>query len=408
MKNKKSKNKLKRLEQINVRRAFSPNPPKETLFINKQNEILFSQKRSLEILLNIIKKSQISLISEMSEKDKNFLTLKQKLSQLKEKLNLLLKEKNKIKVKLEDKNEIFKSDSVEKLFLTYELVEEKKSKIITEKDKVYPSEIDKIKSLNFEIENKIKKLNFIIKRKKKMKVMANGKSLDDEQNFEIYCGFKNENNLKAEELFTDSMKVINEKYDSINGQSERTKIEKELIQNQIQFLKKRRNENRNRYFSVDVQEFKEKINSNEVPHIIKNPKSKFENEKVFNEDNQNKADKIRCSSFEQLNQNNIFKEDDANKDINSENKKMKKRRDISESFHSSLYTSFSGVDSFVLDIEEEKNDKMECLNISNDNINTDYNSDKTMTNNIKNNLANEKINQYDNFIFTNVPDKDNE
>jgi hypothetical protein len=87
---------------------------------------------------------------------------------------------------------------------------------------------------------------------------------------------------------------------------------------------------------------------------------------------------------------------------------MKKSRDVHESFHSSLYTSFSGVDSFVLDIEEEKNDKIDFLNISNDNINTDYNLDKAMKNNIKNNLANEKINQYENFIFSNVPDKDNE
>ena len=36
------------------KRALSPEAQKETLFINKDNEVLFSHKNSLELLLNIM------------------------------------------------------------------------------------------------------------------------------------------------------------------------------------------------------------------------------------------------------------------------------------------------------------------------------------------------------------------
>ena len=384
---------IRRKKKNKDKRALSPNPPKETLFINRENEILFSHKNSLESILNIIKKNQLALFIEFSGDDKNTSILKQRINLLKDKLFLLLKEKNKKKLKLEEENENFKKEGIEKLFLAYEIVEDKKAKDIKEKDLIYPSEIDKIKLLNFDIENKIKKIDFLIKKKKKM---AKQKTLDENQNIEIYCGYKSTTNQKAQDIFTNNIRKLSEEYEEINGQSERNEIEKGLIKNQISYLKNKKEEKKS-YRSLSTENiFSQNLDNQNEYEKIKggNPNKLSQDECLLGED---KIKKTRCSSFEQLNKNTIFNED---KDNNNEDKK--------DSFHSSLYSSgFSEENSFVLDIEEEKDDKLASLNQSNDNNNTEYNSDKAMTNNTKtNNFVNEKINQCDNFIFGNVPDKE--
>jgi hypothetical protein len=390
---KSAKSIIRRIKKYKDKRALSPNPPKETLFINRENEILFSHKNSLETILNVIKKNQMALFTEFSGNDKNTLILKQRLNLLKDKFILLLKEKNKKKLKLEEENENFKNEGIEKLFLAYEIVEDKKAKEIKEKDSIYPSEIDKIKLLNFEIENKIKKIDFLIKKKKKM---AKQKTLDENQDIEIYCGYKTKTNQKAQDIFSNNIRKLSEEYEEINGQSERNKIEKGLIKNQISYLKNKKEEKKS-YRSQSTENIfsKNLDNPNDYDKIkYENPNKLSQDECLLGED---KIKKTRCCSFEQLNKNNIFNED---KDNNKEEEK--------ESFHSSLYSSdFSEENSFVLDIEEEKDDKLASLNQSNDNNNTEYNSDKAMTNNTKtNNFVNEKINQCDNFIFGNVPDKE--
>ena len=387
----KSKSLFKRNKKYKGKRQLSQAPPKEKIFINKENEYIFSHKNALEILLNIIKKNQIALISEFSLEDKNTILLKQRLYLLKDKLNILLKEKIRKKIQLEEENETLKNEGIENIFSTYEVVEEKKAKNFKEKEKIYPSELDKIKTLNFEIENKIKKIDFLIKRKKKI-----AKSKPDEiGDLEIYCGYKKKTNQKARDIFTNSMKKVNEEYNEINGKSERVEIEKGLIKNQISYLKKRKEERMGLKCLSSENIFIKNIL--EVPNANSN---KNKNERIkrksFQEEcltTENKLKTIRCLSFDQLNQNNILNEEQKNDD----------NEDIKEkgSFHSSLYTdNLSKEDSFELDIEEENDDKIPSSNISNDNINTEYNSDKAMSNDAKNNnLENEKINQCDNFIF---------
>ena len=381
---------FKEQKKIKVKRKLSPEPQKEAFFIYKENEILFSHKSSLELLLNIIKRNQLALFSEFSGDEKNTLILKQRLSLLKDKFNLLLKEKNKKIRELEEKNQKLKNEGVEKLFLTYETVEEKKDKNIIEKNRIYPSELDKIKLLNFEIENKIKKIEFLIEKKEKM---ANQKISEENQDYEIYCGNENKKNEKAQELFTNHMRKASEEFDEMSAQSERNEIEKGLIKNQINFLKKRKEEKMRFGKSLSSENVfaKNLKNQNTEPNDNNGINEKNNNEYLLTEDNLKKQ---RCFSLEQLNKYTIFNED------NNEEEK--------ESFHSSLYTdNLSGEDSFVLDIEEDKDDKIASSNISNDNINTEYNSEKEMTNNFKNiNFVNEKINQCDNFIFANISDED--
>ena len=99
MMQKSAKGILRRIKKNKDKRALSPNPPKEAIFINREKEILFSHKNSLESVLNIIKKNQQALFTEFSGDDKNTLILNLRLNLLKDKFVLLLKNKKKIKTR---------------------------------------------------------------------------------------------------------------------------------------------------------------------------------------------------------------------------------------------------------------------------------------------------------------------
>lgn len=159
LKNNQSSNKIK----------ISPN-------LHKREEFLFSNKTNKEILLSLIKSSQVNLLMEIKEKTTNSpkekaVILKSFLKELKNNLSYILIEKSLYKKYLENNIDNFKSilqKKIEKLNNNKNSKDinnnnhKKEEYIETEiKEKNYEgNELSKLQLQNFKIENEIEKTNF--------------------------------------------------------------------------------------------------------------------------------------------------------------------------------------------------------------------------------------------------------
>ena len=123
---------------------------------SKKEEFLFSHKTSLEMLLSVIKNSQISFLSNISKNNKiSKKNIKQILLEFKDNLNTMYNEQN-------AKTEFFQSLAVkQKSVIQNQLFENiKKNKIFQN----LKDEIEQLKELNFKAQNDIKYIeNLIIK-----------------------------------------------------------------------------------------------------------------------------------------------------------------------------------------------------------------------------------------------------
>jgi hypothetical protein len=230
-------------------------------------------------------------------------------------------------------------------------------------NKIYNKELNQIKSLNFEIENKIKYIVFSIKQKN---IIIKAKSLFDNEKKLINKKDKFKYYLNISNIFEYNMKNITKQLEEINKLNMEKKIKLDLMSNKIFNLKNM------------IKDYKK----------IKNKNKKNENEKL----NEFLKTTVTISNIDIIgnkNKDNIDKEYDK------------------ESFHSSLYT-----DSFSINKEEQlyltKTNKNigEKLNLSNDLINTDNSndihfSDKTIYNNGYNNTISDG-----NYIFSNISDNE--
>ena len=324
--------------------------------LTKNYKFLLSHKLSIVKTLSLIKKLQLDCIS--NTKPCNNL-IKQLLFSFKDILNSSLKEKEKIYQKIKaDKEE--KTKNVQNILFS---VKEETITIKSNNNKIYNKELNQIKSLNFEIENKIKCIDFSIEQKNKI---IKAKSLFDNEKKLINKKDKFKYYLNISNIFEYNMKNITKQLEDINKINMEKKIKLDLMSNKIFNLKNM------------IKDYKK----------IKNKNKKNENEKL----NEFLKTTVTISDIKIIgnkNKDNIDKEYDK------------------ESFHSSLYT-----DSFSINKEEQlyltKTNKNigEKLNLSNDLINTDNSnnihfSDKAIYNNEYNNTISDG-----NYIFSNILDNE--
>jgi hypothetical protein len=170
----------KKIKNNNYRReASSSFTQKKPISFPKKESILFSHKSFLEILLNTIKKSQISLFSKISDKkipNKKIIT--EILTELKENLNSMHKEEK-------TKTYFYESQLLnQKLIIQSQLYEDKHKNKNLQKLK---GEIEQLKTLNFMAQNEIKLIENLTEKNICIDKFLDKNVLTTEEEKEINC-----------------------------------------------------------------------------------------------------------------------------------------------------------------------------------------------------------------------------
>ncbi len=223
-----------------VRSQYTPTA-KTTNLINE--EIYYYDKSQKEILLSLIKNSQLNLLMQLSMVDNNekINTIKDFLKDLKGFLAYLLNEKIKNKDNLQlnvntkkerIQNAISNNSKYDKKIKDNTIIKRKKKSFqknvdteMVEKNYV-GSELSKLKLQNFKTENEIIKTDFSIINLKRTLLLLKNTIIFPEENREIYC----QNNLNQEKIdngFNYMMQIKKEKLDNIRKKIQEKKEEQE-------------------------------------------------------------------------------------------------------------------------------------------------------------------------------------
>ena len=223
-----------------VRSQYTPTA-KNTNLINE--EIYYYDKSQKEILLSLIKNSQLNLLMQLSVADNNekINTIKDFLKDLKGFLAYLLNEKIKNKDNLQlnvntkkerIQAEISNNSKYDKKIKDNIIIKRKKKSFqknidteMVEKNYV-GSELSKLKLQNFKTENEIIKTDFSIINLKRTLLLLKNTIIFPEENREIYC----QNNLNQEKIdngFNYMMQIKKEKLDNIRKKIQEKKAEQE-------------------------------------------------------------------------------------------------------------------------------------------------------------------------------------
>ena len=218
-----SKNNISKINiNSSIRSQYTPTS-KTTNFINE--EIYYYDKSQKEILLSLIKNSQLNLLMQLSMIDDNekMNTIKDFLKDLKGFLAYLLNEKIKNKDNLQlnvnSKKERLQSEISNNSKYDRKV---KDNNIIKRKNKSFQknidtemveknyvgSELSKLRLQNFKTENEIKKADFSIFNIKRTLILLKNTIIFPEENREIY--FQNNLNLEKDKL-DNTRKKIQEK-----------------------------------------------------------------------------------------------------------------------------------------------------------------------------------------------------
>ena len=223
-----------------VRSQYTPTA-KNTNLINE--EIYYYDKSQKEILLSLIKNSQLNLLMQLSVVDNSekINTIKDFLKDLKGFLAYLLNEKIKNKDNLQlnvnikkerMQAEISNNSKYDKKIKDNIIIKRKKKSFqknvdteMVEKNYV-GSELSKLKLQNFKTENEIIKTDFSIINLKRTLLLLKNTIIFPEENREIYC----QNNLNQEKIdngFNYMMQIKKEKLDNIRKKIQEKKEEQE-------------------------------------------------------------------------------------------------------------------------------------------------------------------------------------
>ena len=147
---------------------------KSTNILPKKEEILFAHKTSLEIMLGIIKKSQIDYLQSKNENNKKINNTKNILTELKNNLSEILNEQEKISnILTNQKNDqskkltnlIFNTSFSKRSISNETDLNSNYETLITDSvENDLGNETSQLKLLNFKIENEIEKLDFLFNR----------------------------------------------------------------------------------------------------------------------------------------------------------------------------------------------------------------------------------------------------
>ena len=170
----------KKISNNNYRCETSPSlTQKMTISFSKKESILFSHKSFLEIMLNIIKSSQITFFSKISEKNiPNKKVIKEILSELKDNLNTMHKEQK-------TKTSFYESQLLNQKSIIQNILYEDKQK--NKNFQKIKGEIEQIKTLNFMAQNEIKLIDNLITKNLCIEKYLNRNVLAQEEEKEINC-----------------------------------------------------------------------------------------------------------------------------------------------------------------------------------------------------------------------------
>ena len=223
-----------------VRSQYTP-IAKTTNLINE--EIYYYDKSQKEILLSLIKNSQLNLLMQLGMADNNekINTIKDFLKDLKGFLAYLLNEKIKNKDNLQlnvntkkerMQNAISNNSKYDKKIKDNTIIKRKKKSFqknvdteMVEKNYV-GSELSKLKLQNFKTENEIIKTDFSIINLNRTLLLLKNTIIFPEENREIYC----QNNLNQEKIdngFNYMIQIKKEKLDNIRKKIQEKKEEQE-------------------------------------------------------------------------------------------------------------------------------------------------------------------------------------
>ena len=275
----------------------------------KKIQILFSHKSFLEVILGLIKNSQLEYFSIFSNdniinanmrnstKKKKKINIKsfiKMLTTLKNTMNLIQKEKQSGLIFIKNENKTKKN-----------ILELKSSKIIKLKEG-----INRYKTMNFQIENEIKKINSIIKSKNDYIYLIKSYKCF----LEIYSELiKSNNNEEIDDIYKSN--ILNEKNKLVKLLKETAQKEKEIqsLKKEIMEYKDLKEEKETEYIYSDVisEDPKEYIDSNTKEYNINNS---FESEKS--------VDNNKINVIENNNINIIINTNNSNKNklIKKENR----------------------------------------------------------------------------------------
>lgn len=216
--------------------------------------ILINRKTSLETLLNILKKFQISYFS-----NSNKLSQKQILLSLKDNLNLMLKEKNKTLSYMKTQKEIKKKKMQKILYPSLNETKQKQYDLISDNTKVssFLNEKNQLEILNFQIQNEIEKTEFLIGQKKEIISYIKSIPFYFEENKEIFCNNNYENYKNISLFFMDILRNIRNKFINIVKEKMKKGIKIKSISDQINYIK----ENIDEY---DENGYKKYIDTDEI------------------------------------------------------------------------------------------------------------------------------------------------
>ena len=391
---------------------------------NKKKNILYSSKSSLIALLNKIKNCQLNYISEKTKnRNENILNIKIILSLFKDNLNTMLKEKNKIYNYFKKENDK-KKTKIQKLLFPGEYEdldndeEEMGYKLTIANKKLYSSEINQLKILNFQIENEIKNTEFLTTRnfEKIINLKENPYYLPDQN--EIICTPNYDNISKTSNILHDYKNKQRKKFiDAVNKKSEQD-IELKALTLKNDYLKNILDEINKNIITEDIinecEESKDYTKNTENSNY-KNYMKKKSHSSKNNKNNLLKFisnDKIYKNIFFVNKEKNIRKQlifsetvspkiiysiyNNKNKLINNVNNNVNKKDleddegndNILKSFNSSIDLETSSYQNSAINeynnnhreinIKASKDNKNICINnISNENSNTENSNNKS-------------------------------
>ena len=199
-----------------------------------KESILINRKTSLETLLNILKKFQISYFS-----NNNKLYQKQMLLTLKDNLNLMLEEKNKSFKYMKTQNEIKKKKMQKILYPSSKEMKQKQYDLTSYNTKItsYLNEKNQLEILNFQIKNEIEKTDFLIGQNKETVSYIKSLPFYFEENKEIFCNNNYENYKNISLFFMEIIRKIRKKFINIVKEKMKKDIEIKTLSEQINYIK---------------------------------------------------------------------------------------------------------------------------------------------------------------------------
>lgn len=331
----------------------------ESRIFTKKEEFLYSHKSSLEILLSAIKKSQISYLTNISNKNEkkiNIKHLKELLTELHENLNSMFKEQNSKVNYFQSLLSKQKSSIQAELFFENKNDKNYKSKNKNNKTKIkltpfqnLKNEIEQLNTLNFQAQNDIETIdNKIIKANLEQQQYLN-------RNLQINYDIEKEIHCEKQKHGAIITRMLHKKSTEVKNHFIFVVAAKQYQNNEIE-----------NYFK----------NLENLKHFINSRKNGYDNNYIRNEDIINEESKeytksITINNFNQTLNKTLNKLIMANKNvINSEEEESEKSESDDDS-------SLDSVHKNIKNKNEKENNKLSNNFINlNMNINLNINLDK--------------------------------